>query len=160
MSTVNKQGIKTEYQLGGAPYGNGWRQAFRFETNSSGILMASNKATAIANADVVRIGVLPAGLELHDALMIVSDAFTAATTADVGFQYVDGVDVTAVPEDADYFGSAIATNAQGRYPSDNVAVAPVVLPKEAYLILTIGGANHASAGVMDVIIMGIHRGTP
>jgi hypothetical protein len=90
----------------------------------------------------------------------VSDAFTAATTCKLGFAYVDGVDSTAVPQDDDYFSASVATNAAGRYVANNTAVAPVILPKDAYLIITVAGADHASAGVMDVIVEGIWTGVP
>ena len=110
--------------------------------------------------DVVNLGILPAGLELHDALAIVSDAFTALTTADIGFAYVDGVDDTDVPQDADYFGAAVVTNAIGRNRADNLAVKPVILPKNAYLTVTIAGATHAAAGLMNILVEGIWTGLP
>jgi len=160
MSTVTKKSVKTLRQMGGTPYGNAWKQVFTFQTSSAGVFTDSDLTTAVQNADVVRIGVLPAGLELHDCLSIVSGAFTAATTADIGFAYVDGVDSTAVPQDADYFDAALDTAATGRTRAANLAVTPVTLPKDAYLILTIGGANHAAAGRLDVIVEGIHTGTP
>ena len=121
-------------------------------------MVASDSAVAVANTDKVILGVIPEGMLLADALAIVSDAFTALTTADLGFEYVDGVDDAAVPQDADYFSAALATSAVGRTPADNNAVAPVILPKDAYLILTVGGAAHASAGQLDIIIDGVLRG--
>lgn len=160
MATVTKDYVKTLRKMGGVPYGNAWKQIYTFATNASGVMVDSDKATAVASGDVVRIGVLPAGLELHGCLSIVSDAFTASTTADIGFAYVDGVDSTAVPQDADYFDAALDTAAQGRTAAANLAVKPEVLPKDAYLILTIGGANHASVGRLDVIVEGIATGTP
>ena len=82
-------------------------------------------------------------------LAIVSDAFTAATTAKIGFAYVDGVDSTSVPQDDDYFFLAgLATNALVRTRSTNTGVAPITLPKDAYVILTNAGAAHASVGVL------------
>lgn len=160
MATVTKKRVKHTNAGVSAPYGNGWSQTYTFETNSSGVFVDSDKTTAVAQNDVVRIGVLPAGLELHDALEIVSDAFTAATTADIGFAYVDGVDDSTVPQDADYFDAALDTAAQGRTRAANLAVTPVRLPKDAYLILTIGGASHASAGRLDVIVNGVWYGPP
>jgi hypothetical protein len=159
MATVNKKNALRLQQYAG-PDGNVWADRFTFTTNSSGIFVDSDKTTAVASGDVVRIGVLPAGLEIHTSLAIVSDAFTASTTADIGFAYVDGVDVTATPQDADYFNAALATSSTGRTAAANAAVAPVVLPKDAYLTLTIGGANHASVGVLDVIVTGICKGRP
>lgn len=158
MSTVTKKDVKRAMVGVASAYGNAWRHIFTFATNSSGVMTDSDKTTAVANGDKVRLGILPGGLELMDELSIVSDAFTAATTADIGFEYVDGVDDSSVPQDADYFDAALDTAAQGRTRAANLAVAPVVLPKDAYLILTIGGANHASAGRLDVLVEGVWRG--
>lgn len=156
MATVTKKLIAKAQQFA-APYGNKFAQVFRYATSAAGVV-DSDKATAVAINDVVRIGILPAGLTLHDALAIVSDAFTAATTADIGFEYVDGVDSTAVPQDADYFFAALSTAAAGRTRASNTAVAPVRLPKDAYLIVTRKAAADASAGILDVIVEGILDG--
>lgn len=160
MTTVTKSRAKRLAQFGGVPYGNATALRFNLTTNASGVLVDSDQTTALVQTNVVRLGILPAGFEIHDAVSIVSDAFTAATTADIGFQYVDGVDVAAVPEDADYFDAALDTAAQGRTRAANLAVAPITLPKDAYLILTIGGADHASAGVLDIIVNGVGTGAP
>jgi len=153
MATVTKKYIRNARSQA-APYGNAWRQRYNLTTNASGVLVDSDQATAIAVSDIVRLGILPAGIELHDAIAIISDAFTASTTFKLGFQYVDGVDVTAVPQDDDFFiiaGASLATAA--RLVATGIA-APVVLPKDAYLILTNAGANHASVGIVDFIIRG------
>ena len=60
-------------------------------------------------------------------------------------------------QDAAYFASALATSSTGVSRKTGVK-APITLPKDAYLILTIGGAAHASAGIMDVIVQGIDTG--
>lgn len=106
---------------------------------------------------MVRIGFLPSGAELHDAQAIVSDAFTAVTTADIGFLYADGVDSTVVPQDAAYFFAALATSATGRTRS-TVAKAPVRLPKDAFLVLTRKGAADASVGIVDVLVDAVLQG--
>lgn len=160
MANVTKDGVRTARQFGGVPYGNAWRGVFRFATNASGVMVDSDQATAVVQTNVVRIGVLPAGLQLHDSLSIVSDAFTALTTCKLGFAYVDGVDVTATPQDDDYFSASVTTHTIGRYVANNNAVVPLTLPKDAYLILTVAGADHAAAGVMDVIVSGVHTGQP
>lgn len=160
MANVTKDGVRTARQFGGVPYGNAWRGVFRFATNASGVMVDSDQATAVVQTNVVRIGVLPAGLQLHESLSIVSDAFTALTTCKLGFAYVDGVDVTATPQDDDYFSASVTTHTAGRYAANNLAVTPVTLPKDAYLILTVAGADHAAAGVMDVIVSGVHTGQP
>ena len=161
MATVTKKYVKSEpAQIGGVPYGNYTGLRFTFETNASGVYVNSDQTTAVLNGDVVRIGVLPAGMRLDDCLNAISDAFTAASTADIGFAYVDGVDSTAVPQDADYFDAALALDGQGRTRGLNLAVRPVVLPKDAYLTLTIGGANLAAVGVLDVVVYGVLTGCP
>jgi hypothetical protein len=160
MANVTVKNIKDKSQSTFAAYGNAWAKNFTFQTNASGVFVDSDQTTAVVQTNVVRLGILPAGLELHDALEIVSDAFTAATTADIGFAYVDGVDVTAVPQDADYFDAALDTASTGRTRASNLAVTPIVLPKDAYLILTIAGADHAAAGRLDVLVFGVWTGVP
>ena len=157
MATVTKTGAKRAQQFS-APYGNRTALEFSFATNAAGVMEDSDKATAVAQADKVRIGVIPAGFRIHDGLGIVSDAFTALTTAKVGFEYVDGVDDSDVPQDDDYFAAALTTHTAGRYRAANTGVKPVTLPKDAYLILTLAGADHAAAGRLDYIVEGIDKG--
>lgn len=159
MATITKKNVRKLQQYA-APQGNAWKDRFTFATNASGVFVDSDVATAVQATDVVRIGVLPAGLELHDALAIVSDAFTATATATIGFAYVDGVDSVAVPQDADYFFAALAYNDVGRTRATNTGVVPVTLPKDAYLTLTNNTAALNAVGIIDVIVEGIHKGTP
>lgn len=156
MATVTKKRINKAQQFT-APYGNKFVGKFRFETDASGVFVDSNQATAVIVNDVVRLGLLPAGLELQHALAIVSDAFTAATTADIGFLYADGVDSTDVPQNAAYFFAAVATSALARLPA-TATNAPVRLPKDAYLVLTRKGAADASVGVLDLLVEGVLQG--
>ena len=114
--TKNKAHKLPDPPFGGVPYGNTTKAVFNFSTNASGVLVGSDQATAVADTDVVVLGVLSAGTQLIDALAIVSDAFTASTTMDVGFLYVDGVDSAAVPQDADYFFDGASTASTGRLP--------------------------------------------
>lgn len=160
MANVTKKQVKTQKQFGGVPYGNYTGLDFKFETNSSGVYVDSDQTTAVVTTNVVRIGVLPAGMRLDDCLVMISDAFTASATADIGFAYVDGVDVTAVPEDADYFDAALALDGTTRTRGLNLAVRPVTLPKDAYLTLTIAGANLAAVGKMDIVVYGVLTGAP
>lgn len=157
MANVTKNRITKDRQFS-APYGNAFREVFRFQTNASGVAVGTDLATAVQVNDVVRIGILPAGLRLIDALSIVSDAFAASTTADIGFAYVDGVDSTDVPQDGDYFNAALATSSAGRTRAANTAVAPVRLPKDAYLTVTRKGAADSAAGILDVVVEGVLEG--
>jgi len=142
---------------GGTPYGNMLRRQFVLETNAAGVLLGGDSNAAIGITDKVRLGILPAGTRLDDALAVISDAFTATITGDLGFEYVDGVDDATVPQDADYFFAdlAAATAARTRM---TVANKPVTLPKDAYLIWTNQVAAHASAGRADFFIDGEDRG--
>lgn len=142
---------------GVSPYGNLSALKFRYATNASGIMANSDKATAVADGDVVRLGTLPAGLELIDMVRIISDAFAGSTTDKIGFAYVDGVDSTAVPQDDDYFSGA-TTSASTAITRKTALTAPVTLPKAAYLILTRAGAADSAVGIMDIVIIGILRG--
>ena len=160
MANVTKNKVLTAAQIGGVPYGNKTVLHSTFQTNTSGVMTDSDKTAAVANGDVVRIGLLPAGAKLVDALAIISDAFTASTTATIGFAYVDGVDDANVPQDADYFAASLSTAATSRTRATNKTVTPVTLPKDAYLTLTVGGASHASAGRMDVMVDCVLTGTP
>jgi len=160
MPTITKKRIAQENQQNGAPYGNAAVLPFNLTTNATGAVVNSDTATGIALGDKVRIGVIPAGMLLNDALLIVSDAFTALVTAKVGFEYVDGLDSPAVPQDDDYFATAVTLHTAGRFRASNVAVRPVTLPKDAYLIVTTAGAANAVVGVLDVLVEGVLTGAP
>ena len=151
--TANISANRTE---GTAPCSMTYVESFQFITNASGHFVASDvPATAVGIGDIVRLGKLPMGLELQSALLAVGDAFTASSTCKIGFAYADGVDSTAVPQDDDYFMVAgTALSAAAVLASSNPAVARVVLPKDAYLILTNAGAAHASIGRADVTVFG------
>lgn len=154
MSTVTKKSLRQEVSHAGA-FGNRWSQIYTFETNSSGIFVNSDLATAVQSGDVVRFGLLPAGIKFSDALVIISDAFATSTTYKLGFAYVDGVDSTTMPQDDDYFiMTGTASSSAARTPANNTAVRPLTLPKDAYLILTRAGAADSAAGIMDVIVKG------
>lgn len=155
---VKKNYIDTARQYS-APAGNAYRGTFELEV-AAGILVDSNKATAIAADDVVMLGILPAGLNIHDALMIINDAFAATSTFDIGFEYVDGVDDSNVPQDADYFTSGLAASTLARTRANNTAVAPVTLPKDAYLIVTNKVAAQDTGSKLSVIVEGILTGHP
>jgi hypothetical protein len=159
MATIQKKKLASETQFGGTAYGNATTLPFNLTTNAVGAAVNSDTATGIALGDKVRIGILPAGAILNDSSIVVSDAFTALVTANVGFEYVDGVDVAAVPQNASYFGAAVTLHTLGRYR--NVTTnSPVKLPKDAYLILTTAGAANASIGIADVIINTVLNGAP
>ena len=158
MATVTKKNIDNLRQIGGVPYGNLTCLEFTFETNASGVWVDSDKATAVGVADVCRVGLLPAGFRLLDAKIVISDAFTANSTFDLGFAYADGVDVAAVPQDADYFFNDLDEAVGLTFKTNTTA--PVTLPKDAYLTLLNNTAAQAAAGAMNILVYGIMTGTP
>lgn len=159
MTTINLKQILNKALFGASPYGNETTHFYTLNHSAAGIVVGGDDTLATAIGDIVRLGVIPAGMEIHDALAIISTAFTAATTAKLGFAYVDGVDDTAFPQNDAYFlnvGQSLATAA--RVPMNNVAAYPNTLNKDAYLILTTAGAAQAKASRLDVLIRGINRG--
>lgn len=151
MATITKSQHRTMQH--GAPYGNTTVLPFKLETTAAGVAKNSNSLAAIGDGDKVILGTLPAGLSLVDFTGTVSDAFTAATVGKIGFEYVDGVDDAAVPQDDDYFAAALTLHTLGLYRK-TTSTAPKRLPKAAYLTLVSSGAAHASAGVLDIAVIG------
>lgn len=138
---------------GFAPYGNATTNKFTLETTATGAAKNSSSAAALAIGDEVVLGVMDAGFRLDDSEIVISTGLTASVTGSLGFKYVDGVDSTAVPQDAAYFGTglALATAARLRNATTKAIVA---LPKPANLVLTIAGANNAKASYVDFVICG------
>jgi hypothetical protein len=159
MATVTKSSANKLQRFGGVPFGNHVIYQYNLTTNASGVAVPSDQSTALQIGDVVRLGLIPAGTTLVDFTAVISDAFTAATTAGVGFAYADGVDSTDVPQNAAYFVAAagLALNATGTARKTTVT-APVTLPKDAYLTLTLAGAAHASVGIVDIAVDGVMTG--
>ncbi|MFG9301271.1 hypothetical protein [Pseudomonas aeruginosa] len=146
-------------QFGGfTPYGNVTTLRYQLATSAAGVLLNSNAAAALAVNDVVAFELpLPAGFVAEDLQVIVSDAFGAGVTADVGFAYADGVDDATFPQDAAYFGSALALSATARLRTTS-SKALFALPKDANLVITIKGAAVAEAGKLQVIVHGERLG--
>ena len=158
MATITQK-FNPRLNVGATPWGNTHGLKYTLETNAAGAVVNSNSAAAIAIGDKVRIGVIPAGTSLLDSLVILSVAMTASVTGKIGFEYVDGVDSTAVPQDDDYFmvaGQSLATAARLRNATTNAAV---TLPKHAWLILTTAGAANAKVSKLDFILFGGSEGT-
>lgn len=157
MPTIKVSGLDLQHPRHIGALGNSIGERYQLSVDSAGKVNGVDLATG----DVVILGVLPAGWELlpHDATIGVSDAFGTGVTGALGFKYVDGVDSTAVPQDADYFLKDNTLAAQAVLRGNNEAVVPVVLPKDAYLILTLGGTSHdASAARLDTTIRAVNRG--
>ena len=157
MATITQK-FNPRLNVGATPWGNAHGLKYTLETNTAGAAIGSDSTAAIASGDKVRIGVIPAGTSLLDSLAILSVAMTASVTGKIGFEYVDGVDSTSVPQDDDYFlaaGQSLATAARLRNATTNAAV---TLPKDAWLILTTAGAANAKASKLDFIVFGASEG--
>lgn len=140
-------------QFGQTPYGNLSALAFQLVTAAGGGATNADSSAALAIGDVVDLGPLPAGMRLDDCQIIVSDAMSASVTASLGFAYEDGVDSTAVPQDAAYFGTGLALSSAARLRA-NSSKALKTPVKPARLILTIAGAANAEAAKIDVVVTG------
>lgn len=92
MANITKNFLWDEKQSTGTPYGTSTTLHYAVTTKSSGAVVDSNSASAVASGDVVRMGIIPAGMRLDDAKVLVSTGWTATMTAKLGFAYVDGVD--------------------------------------------------------------------
>jgi hypothetical protein len=153
MPTVSLTQFRVRQFGGMSPFGNVTTLPYQLKTSASGAAVGADSTAALAIADKVVIGTLPAGFRLDDSTVVVSTAMTAAVTGSLGFEYVDGVDSTVVPQDAAYFGTGLvlATAARLRNASSK---AVVTLPKAAYLVLTLAGANNAKISQLDIAISG------
>ena len=157
MAKYSTNHIDSRYQFGGVDNGNQLLLHKAFTTLANGAPGDCNTTTQLQIGDVVNLVRLDAGTLLTDAQLIVSDAFGAGVKADIGFVYVDGVDSTAVPQNAAYFfaDADLAATARLRTTTANAVVR---LPKAAYLTLTVKGAAIAKVGKADVVISGEWQG--
>ncbi|MFV3090161.1 hypothetical protein ACNJYG_06650 [Pseudomonas sp. GW6] len=146
-------------QFGGfTPYGNLTTLRYTLATNASGVLLNSNAAAPLAVNDTVRFEFpLPAGFLMEDLQVVISNHFGAGVTADIGFVYADGVNDTAHPQDAAYFGAGLLLSAAARLRTAS-SKALFALPKDAFLVVTIKGAAIEEAGMAQIVIRGERLG--
>ena len=157
MATIQVPNLPTQYPRHNTALGNMIVERYQLPVTAAGLV----NGVDIATGDVIILGILPAGWRLMPqfAKIVVSDAFGTGVTGTVGFAYIDGVDDTAVPQDADYFLLSNTLAATVALSGNNTAVTAVTLPKSAYLTVTLGGTSHdASAAAMDVYICAVNSG--
>lgn len=135
------------------PYGTLTSLHYEFETNASGVVVGADDATALQATEDVVLGVIPKGAKIVDVMCVVSNTFSDTSTFDLGFEYVDGVDVTATAEDPDFFVDAGDYHNAVGVIRKTTGTAPIVLPKDAYLVLLNNTAAQAEAGKMDIFII-------
>lgn len=157
MADVTANNLEVVRPLGGVPYGNMTILPFEV-TLASGVFTDSDKATAVAANDVIIAGTIPAGFKLYDALISSNGtADLGATNADldVGFEYADGVDVTALPEAVDNIFDGVNADAAifARRTVDEIP--PIAFTKDAYLTIKVLTAALSGTGTLRVTLFGI-----
>lgn len=160
MATITKKNAHNSPDpgFGGVAYGNVFALSFKFQTSADGYFLDSDTpAAAVGAGDKVILGKIPAGTRLLDVIAVVSDAFTASSTIDLGFEYCDGTDVAAAAEQVDYFIDAGDWTAVGILRR-NEPTAVKTIPKDAYLILTVNTAALDAVGIIDIDIIGVIGG--
>lgn len=150
MPTITRK-VNPRNQVGATPWGNSHKLQYPLRTAANGGAIDADSSAPIAIGDKVRLGRIPAGSLLADSLMVISTAFTAAVTANIGFEYIDGVDSTAVPQDDDYFAAAAVLSSAALLRKTTPTM-PVTLPKDAWLIATFAGANNAKVARLDMVL--------
>lgn len=159
MATINVLGLDQQHPRHSGGFGNTIAEHYTVSVDAAGKVNGVDLATG----DVIRLGILRAGWKLipSGTDVVVSDAFGADVTGALGFAYTDGNDHPGVPQDNDYFLKSSALSTAAILRGNNEAVTPVVLPKNAYLTLTLGGTSHdATTARLDVVIKAVDVGLP
>lgn len=156
MATLTKNQSASN-RLGATPWGNLSALHYTLATNAVGAPLGCDVLTPAVQGTKIRLGVLPAGFKLLDSQIIVSMAMAAAVVGTLGFEYTDGQDDAKVKQASDYFGSGLYLDAASRL-RNAAAARPVVLPKDAYLVLTLSGADNAQESALDVVVLGVPEG--
>ena len=152
MATIKRKASRYGKFGGVSPYGNVTALVFSLATNATGQVADSDATAALAIGDVIDLGELPEGMRLDDAQALIITPMTASVTGKLGFKYSDGVDVSEVPQDDDYFLASTSLATAGRKRADGSTL--VTLPKPARLILTIAGAANAQISDIKFIVTG------
>lgn len=159
MATLTRKRIVDKSVNVSAPYGNLLSFLFTMALSAAGVYTDSDKKTAVGIGDVIRVGILPAGFRIQNAIIAISAAFTATSKFKIGFAYVDGVDSATVPQSDTYFSTLLDAPTVGRSGITTGTSRPVTLPKDAYLIITNTVAAQATAGVIDITVDGVWLGS-
>lgn len=106
-----------------------------------------------AQNDVIRMCKAQKGTRLDDAILF-NTVGSAGASAKVGWSYVDG---SASDDDELIVATSIAAAARTRA---NSLVPPIVLAKDAYVIITITGAALGATDVLSLLTTQKWLGTP
>lgn len=105
------------------------------------------------NGDKVYLGIIPAGVRVYE-VRLKHGAAGASATAKLGFEPFDGDTPSA--DDDYWFAAATSVTTAGVERSQASAV---TFNQPVKLLLTAGGANHAS-GAYEVVVIGKTVGAP
>lgn len=156
MPTITRK-VNPRNQVGATPWGNAHGLQYSLATAANGGAIGADSSSPILAADKVRLGRIPAGSTLLDSMVVISTGMTATITGDLGFEYIDGVNSTEVPQDLQYFGAGLALATAARL-RNTTTKAPVTLPKDAWLVLTTAVAANAKASRLDVVLTLVPEG--
>lgn len=107
-------------QFGGfSPFGNVTALNYSYATNATGVVIGSDTTAPVAIGDIIYVGTAPQGFTFHNIY---------GTNAKVGFEYVNGVDSTELPQNADIKTALL-----------------VPLPKDAHIYVTANSAGALNA---------------
>lgn len=160
MATVTKKNTNDpRTRLGATPWGNLAALTYGLTTTAAGAVVGSDAApgSATASGTVIRLGVIPAGHRLVDYKSVFTTKMTNSVTFKMGFEYVDGVDSAEVPQNDAYFAAASTATTVGLL-RQGTAVKQVTLPKDAYLVMTTGGAANTEVSAAEFTVFAIADG--
>lgn len=153
MSEIIATGATFGKPLGGVPFGNLSVHTFTV-TFLEGVLTLSDDTTAIVADDKIILGKIPEGsIVLGAAINMPTVLGDASCVLDVGFEYVDGVDVTAYAEAADAFIDGADATAVIAGAFGNADAIQLPFTKDVYAILTAKAANFLTTGSLTGSIM-------
>jgi len=157
MAIISNISPATHGNLQGATaFGNLCVLRYVLKTNSLGALIGSDSRAPIKKDDVLRLGIIPAGFRIFDAMVIVNKPMTGGG-AKVGFAYTDGVDHIGTPQIDGAFGNPVNSNAAGKYRVGGNR-ASFNLPKDAFLTFTAGDDNNQES-LIEIFLYAIVEGS-
>ena len=143
--TVKALNLRVVHPLPGVPFGNVTVLPFSM-TFLEGVAVGTDTATAVVHTDTLVFGKIPKDFKVLQAFIRSTAALGASgSTLDIGFAYVDGVDVTAFPANIDEWADAQA-NVAVFSAIGNTAPVPKTFSKDAYLTATINTAALLTTG--------------
>ena len=156
--TVNTKRMNKEPMLGVAPYGNASVRKFNLLC-VSGVPQNTDSAVALAADAVVALGILKAGTTVKNAWAVLKTASGEVTTADVGFEYVDGESGTPAA-DQDAWFDGLDLDGSAAQIAKTTPVSELTFPRDVYVTLKNLGNAQASGLDLDIFLLIEDGGQP